>query len=203
MKQIFLLICICSQMALAQGVAGTETVNSPSTEEFTTALETPTPVPVEKVQAESEIPLNYNEQKKSASSDGIAGKVIYSLAILMMLAGGLFYFLKRYSIPKTSKSQTQIKILSQHYFGPKKSVALIRVAGESILIGVTDNQINLVKSMSLLDEDVPEEVPQNFSKTLKSKASDDELGATETGEEFAISGIRDIVQRKLQGMRNI
>ncbi len=156
-----------------------------------------------KAQSESEIPLNLEAEKKSASSEGVAGRVFYSVAILLILGGGLFYFVKRYSIPKTSKSQAQIKVLSQHFFGPKKSVALIRIAGESMLIGITDNQINLVKSLSLLDEEVPEEVPQNFSRTLETKTDLEPQVKAADDEEFAISGIRDIVQRKLQGMRNI
>ena len=135
-------------------------------------------------QSESEIPLNLEVTKKPSSSEGLAGRIFYSMAILAILGGGMFYFVRRYSIPKTSKSQTQIKVISQHYFGPKKSVALIRIAGESMLIGITDANINLVKSLSLLDEDVPEQVPQNFSDTLET-----------AGEEF--------VTRKLQGMRNI
>lgn len=148
--------------------------------------------------AESEIPLNLEVAKKSATSDNLASKVVYSLGLLLLLAGGLFLLVKKFSVPKNAGAPTQIKLVSQHHFGPKRSLALIRVAGESMLIGVTDQQINLVKSLSLLDEDVPDEVPQNFSKTLKTKT--EVTNADE--EDFAISGIKDVVQRKLRGMRN-
>lgn len=193
MKTFFFLLTIISQVGLAEVSSGIAS-KTPSTEKDTVAAKAP---------VESEIPLNLEAEKKNISSDGMAGRVFYSIAILAILGGGMFYFVKRYSIPKTSKSQAQIKILSQHYFGPKKSVALIRIAGESMLIGITDNSINLVKSLSLLDEDVPEEIPQNFSRTLESKTDLDPKVQAAEDEEFAISGIRDVVQRKLQGMRNI
>ena len=46
---------------------------------------------------------------------------------------------------------------------------LSRVAGESMLVGITDQQINLIKSLSLLDEEIPDKVPLDFEKTLKEK----------------------------------
>ena len=165
-------------------------VNNPTAE--TEAIKTP---------AETEIPLNLESPKKAAASEGMVGKVIYSLAILALLAGGAFYFLRKYSMPKNAKTQAQIKVLSQHHFGPKKSLALVRVAGESILIGITDQNINLVKSLSLLDEDIPDEMPKTFSKTLNEQVQSEE-GSTTQEEDFAISGIKDIVHRRLKSMRN-
>ncbi len=157
--------------------------------------------PVVETPAETEIPLNLESPKKAAASEGMIGKVIYSLAILALLAGGAFYFLRKYSMPKNAKTQVQIKVLSQHHFGPKKSLALVRVAGESILIGITDQNINLVKSLSLLDEDIPEEMPKTFSKTLNEQVEVDAHSTTQE-EDFAISGIKDIVHRRLKSMRN-
>lgn len=195
MKTIFsiliLIFVVCFQAPFALSAEEiTKTMNTPSTE--TEAIKTP---------AETEIPLNLESPKKAAASEGMVGKVIYSLAILALLAGGAFYFLRKYSMPKNSKTQAQIKVLSQHHFGPKKSLALVRVAGESILIGITDQNINLVKSLSLLDEDIPEEMPKTFSKTLNEQVQSDESTTTQE-EDFAISGIKDIVHRRLKSMRN-
>jgi flagellar protein FliO/FliZ len=213
MKKLFLILTLCSQVAMAEGVAETSnSVTGPSTEAeaTTTALETSSASKPVQAQNESEIPLNIDVAKKASSNDGVAGKIIYTIAVLLMLGGGMWFFIRKYSIPKASKTQTQIKVLTQHYFGPKKSVVLLRVAGESILVGITDQNINLIKTMSLLDEDVPEEVPQNFATTLSTRTDETQTvatapkGATLTSDEdFAISGIRDIVQRKLQGMRNL
>ena len=93
----------------------------------------------------------------------------------------------------------KFKVLTQHYLGPKKSLAIIRVAGESILIGVTDQNISLIKSLSLLDDDIPEETPAAFQ--VAEKSEDVEEAPTEENEEFHMAGINKIVQGRLKGMR--
>lgn len=183
------------------------------------AAETTSTTAVPKIdnRKESEIPLNL-EGKKKASEDGSAVfRIVMSLAVLGVVGTGAFIFLRKYSVPKSAKHQTQIKVLQQHYLGPKKSLAIVRVAGESILIGVTDHNISMIKSLSLLDDEVPEEAPQSFGKVLgSSAASFDEDEAEEeapvrrrakskdldSDEEFAISGIKDIVSKRLKGMRS-
>lgn len=170
---------------------------------------------------ESEIPLNLEAHKKSASEDGGLFRILFTLSMLGLVGTGAFFFLRKYSVPKERKHQTQIKVLQQHYLGPKKSLAIVRVAGESILIGVTDHNISMIKSLSLLDDEIPEEAPKNFEKVLgkndwdskvefensdakenplRSKRAPKDLDADE---EFAISGIKDIVSKRLKGMRSI
>ncbi len=212
MKTIFLILMLSFQIAQARAdVEISKTVANPSTVvEGTISPEQSkakdnensdlTEAKAIKAPAETEIPLNLETPKKSAATEGIIGKVIYSLAILTLLAGGLFYFLRKYSLPKNAKTQAQIKVLSQHHFGPKRSLAMVRVAGETILIGITDQNINLVKSLSLLDEDIPEDTPKNFSATLNDQVKVD--SETTQDEDFAISGIKDIVHRRLKSMRN-
>lgn len=176
--------------------------------------------PIVDGRAESEIPLNL-EAKKNAATDGSGlFRILFTLSILGVVGGGAYFLLRKYSVPRDSKHQAQIKILQQHYLGPKKSLAIVRVAGESILIGVTEQNISMIKSLSLLDDEVPETTPGNFGKALKAqipdedfieeaaqekvskKASKDSFNF-ETDEEFAISGIKDIVSKRLKGMRSI
>lgn len=167
---------------------------------------------------ESEIPLNLEGKKKASEDSSSLFRIVMSLAVLGVVGTGAFIFLRKYSVPKASKHQTQIKVLQQHYLGPKKSLAIVRVAGESILIGITDNNINMLKSLSLLDDEIPEEAPQSFGKVLGSNAAsfdEDEEQQEEapvrrrakskdldSDEEFAISGIKDIVSKRLKGMRS-
>jgi flagellar protein FliO/FliZ len=143
-----------------------------------------------------------------------------TLSILGVVGTGAFIFLRKYSVPKEKKHQTQIKVLQQHYLGPKKSLAIVRVAGESILVGITDHNISMIKSLSLLDDEVPEEAPKSFGKVMgKMEQADfseddnaDEPAARvsfksrakemDADEEFAISGIKDIVSKRLKGMRS-
>ena len=177
-----------------------------------------TAVPKIDTRKESEIPLNLEGKKKASEDSSSLFRIVMSLAVLGVVGTGAFIFLRKYSVPKASKHQTQIKVLQQHYLGPKKSLAIVRVAGESILIGITDNNINMLKSLSLLDDEIPEEAPQSFGKILGSNAAsfdEDEEQQEEapvrrrakskdldSDEEFAISGIKDIVSKRLKGMRS-
>ena len=170
--------------------------------------------------AESEIPLNFEAKKSSAGEGGGFFRILFTLSILGVVGGGAYFLLRKYSIPRVAKHQTQIKVLQQHYLGPKKSLAIVRVAGESILIGVTENNISMIKSLSLIDDEVPEEIPENFGKALKTQNTDQDFIESnvqekalakvaknnlnfDNDEEFAISGIKDIVSKRLKGMRSI
>ncbi len=109
----------------------------------------------------------------------------------------------------------QIKVLSQHYLGPKKSLAIVHVAGESILIGVTDQNISMIKSLSLIDDEVPANLPNTFGQTLAvtenaaAATPVNAVGATaekakpyELDEEFSFSNVTDSVSKKIKSMRS-
>lgn len=192
-------------------------VSAPAAEELAAAASTePVPVvttaaPVADTRTEAEIPLNLEANKKSASEGGSVFRILFTLSILGLVGAGAVVLLRKYSIPKAMKTQTQIKVLQQHYLGPKKSLAIVRVAGESILIGITDQNISMIKALSLLDDEIPEVEPQSFGGVLKDKSFDVDDAKTETrksktldpDEEFAISGIKDIVSKRLKGMRSL
>lgn len=181
--------------------------------------------------SESEIPLNLENTKKVNGEAGGALKLLLTLAILGVVGTGAIIFLKKYSVPKDRQHQTQIKILQQHYLGPKKSLAIVRVAGESILIGVTEHNISMIKSLALLDEDIPENTPANFENALQGENQNSSYYSTESAnvrsnekyqaaavtlsaagksaaredegnEDFSMTGIKDIVSKRLKGMRS-
>ena len=136
--------------------------------------------------------------------------------VIGILAAGGYFMIGKYRRAQLGKiSAPEIKILRQHYLGPKKSLAIVRVAGESMLIGITDSNINMIKSLALLDEDVPEEVStsgfdqsltfakeKSFKVTHMPKAEVDANFNSES-EEYSISGIRDFVNQRLKNMRSI
>ena len=145
--------------------------------------------------SEENIPLKMT-QTQSAQVAPIGGQRIFMLiGLLAVIAGGAYIVAKKVGRPGLS-GQTQIKVLTQHFLGPKKSLAIVRVAGESILIGVTDNSINLIKSLSLLDDEIPEQTPLNFEKSLEAV----EKVQTSPNEEFSIRQIKDVVSLKLKGI---
>lgn len=165
-----------------------------------TAVSATTKVP------ESEIPVNLEGGKKAGQSESPIFKLILSLSVLGVLGCAAYFFLKKYGQRSNKGTQaTQIKVLSQHYLGPKKSLAIVRVAGESILIGITDHNVNLIKALSLLDEEIPEETPKSFQNVFSRKNQDevDFAGDEDSKEEFSMSGIKDFVSSRLKNMRNI
>lgn len=147
--------------------------------------------------SENEIPVHLSSGKKAQNDDSPIAKAIMIFGIFAAMLCGAWYFLKKGKFQSAQKKNApEIKVLGQHYLGPKKSLAIIRVAGESILLGVTENNISMIKSLSLLDEEVPENVPQSFAATFHD--------AQETeAEDYSITGIRDFVSNRLKTMRNL
>lgn len=162
---------------------------------------------------ESEIPLNLNAPKKASEDGSPIFRIILIISMMGVLGTGAYVYLRKNSkVGFAAGKNNEIKVLTQHYLGPKKSLAIIRVAGESILIGVTDQNINMIKSLALLDDEVPEEIPNSnfadmfanvpatkYTPTAKT-APDATLDAEE--EEFSIRGVKDVVSKKLKGMRS-
>ncbi len=154
--------------------------------------------------AEDQIPLVIDAGKKGAETTSSGTKAMASMVIVMCLIGASYFLVRKYKTSNViNKSNMQIKVLTQHYLGPKKSLAIIHVAGESILVGITDTNISMLKSLSLIDDEVPADMPKNFSDTLTKKS-----GATETttadelDEEFSFSGVTDSVSKKIKSMRS-
>jgi flagellar protein FliO/FliZ len=167
----------------------------------TAELATPV-IPVEAEQttlatkAESEIPVKMEAASKTEAKSSFQFKALMSFVLVMGFAAGAYFLIGKYRRADFGKSSApQIKILTQHYLGPKKSLAIIRVAGESILVGITDQNINHIKTLSLLDEDIPESLPTKFEQALKNESSPEE--------DFAISGIKDFVSNRLKNMRSL
>lgn len=189
-----------------EAVKDAEALTAPATE-ATTMLKADVSV---KNLKESEIPVHLEAAKKESSGEGSFYKILAALGVLGIMACGAYFLIRKYkqTAGKTAQA-TQIKVLTQHYLGPKKSLAIIRVAGESILVGITDQNINMIKSLSLLDEDIPEELPKTFGNVFagtqrKQAVADARMQAQEASEDdFAISGIKDFVSSKLKNMRTL
>lgn len=153
--------------------------------------------------SEDQIPLNIQNLNQKNTQQSDKTKLMMTLVVITALLGVSYFMIKRFSFKnKISNSNKEIKILSQHYLGPKKSLAIIRVAGESILVGITDQNINMIKSLSLLDEDMPQMTTQNFNEVMSE--NEDSLQTAESIEDdFSFSGLKTTVSQKLKTMRNI
>ena len=161
---------------------------------------------------EEQIPLALANEKQTTESNEALATVPRALAsgfIIILLLGVSYYYVSKYKISnKINKSNMHIKVLSQHYLGPKKSLAVIHVAGESILLGVTETNISMLKSLSLIDDEVPSELPNTFNESInKTMEKNEKYVASATNreeleEEFSFSGVTDTVSKKIKSMRS-
>lgn len=164
---------------------------------------------------ESDIPLLGAEksQKKSESSPWF--RLITTVAVIGVLFGAASWGIKKYGKRANNlKGQsTKIRIVTNHHIGPKKSLMIVNVAGESLLLGVTDHNISILKNLSLLDEELPADVPKSFAGAINESFVENQ--GAQVGEHFneqqheddyALQGlaqIKDKVSSRLKNMRQI
>ena len=116
---------------------------------------------------ESEIPVLNTAQNEKKEAGSNFPRLMLTLGVLVVVLGAATLAMKRWSARSQKGNQnTKIRVLTQHHLGPKKAIAIIQVAGESILIGITDQNISMLKTLSLIDDEIPEQVPRHFDRTL-------------------------------------
>ncbi len=144
---------------------------------------------------ESNIPLTEIKSKKEVSN-GLSpvNKMMISVFGLILIAAGFFAGLKKWGSRVGHKAiASHIKILTQKSIGPKKQLMMIRVAGETILLGVTDSNITPIKTLSLMEDELPDFTEPHFSGHLKNKIEETKI--TEEAEEvdgFSVSRLDDV-----------
>lgn len=117
---------------------------------------------------EEQIPAFHEAHSKVDKPQSLWGRLVLSLVVVIAVAGGLILAVRRWSKAKnTVGTNAKVKINHQLHLGPKKSIALIEVAGEHLLIGITDNNISLLKTLSIINDEIPEQVPHNFEDVLQ------------------------------------
>lgn len=196
-------VLVLSMLSYGEEVA-TSATETPveATENIAPATTTTTTAETVKL-AEDQIPLAITAEKKTAEVNNPMTKALGSGAIVMILLVASYYYVRKYKTSNTiNKSNMQIKVLTQHYLGPKKSLAIVHVAGESMLIGITDTNISMIKSLSLIDDEVPADMPKTFSESLKRTAGTTEKTVDELDEEFSFAGVTDTVSKKIKSMRS-
>ncbi len=117
--------------------------------------------------SEKDIPVKLQGPTTATKSDDPLARMVGALFVVGVLAVGSAFFVRRMKSRQGHRTAAPpIKILNQMHLGPKKSLAIVRVAGESVLIGITDHSISHIKSLSLLDEELPEITTKEFHKLI-------------------------------------
>lgn len=211
MRYLVAFILICSSVSLAQsapvaekaaGEVNAAVVDAPAVETAATVAKSEESTPafrkdVAKVEAvEKSKPLWF--------------RVIASLAVVLAIMGGAYYAFKKFpNTQKRASKQRMIDVLSQFHLGPKRSLMVVRVAGEVVLLGATEQNINLIKSLSLIDDE-GQVKNADFTGALRrqvnteiGKEKDSAELQKEVEEEFSMKGLKELVGSKLKSMREL
>jgi flagellar protein FliO/FliZ len=139
----------------------------------TAAAATETPDTATKAEAkESDIPLFLDAKKSDKSMGSVAWRLVASLVLIATVGGGMIYASRRWARAKDKGgSKARIEMMHQFHMGPRKSLALIRVSGETMLIGVTDHNINMIKSVALIDDELEGVMNKDFNNFLEDEFS--------------------------------
>jgi len=179
----------------AKGAAAAETVAA-ANDESTPIAKAETKPDTNKL-PESQIPVLASQKDEKKSSTNPIARLLITLGVLAVVLGATLFGVKRYAASRNlgPRSSTKIRVLTQHPLGPKKSLAIIQVAGESILVGITDQNISMLKTLSLIDDEVPQNVPNRFEVAFDQE--EDDFASQDLGR------IRDTVSSRLKNMRNL
>ena len=150
---------------------------------------------------EDQIPVLSAAKTDKKSEGSPIFRIMMTLGVLAIALGAAAYGMKKMAARGGGKKSqnTRIKVLTSHHLGPKKNLMIVQVAGETILLGVTDNNITMLKTLSLLDDEIPEAGPQRFDHSMDDFVQDEEEPIAMRG----LDQIRDTVSARLKNMRNI
>lgn len=117
---------------------------------------------------ESEIPAFRGSEKTTEASSSPLARLLFGAGIILTLAFGLLLAAKRFGKKSSlQNSNVRMDIVAQKAISPKQNLVVVRVAGEHILIGATDNSVNMIKSISLIDDEAQDNLPQDFNNFLE------------------------------------
>lgn len=121
---------------------------------------------------ESEIPVVISAKKEEKAESNMIWRVVASIGVLLIVSGVGILAVKRWRVQKDKGgTKARIEIMHQLHMGPKKSLALIRVSGETMLIGITDNNVNMLKSVTLIDDELEHVIGKDFNDFLEDEFS--------------------------------
>ncbi len=125
---------------------------------------------------ENEIPAFTKTDKQAKSEGTLIWRLVGSMAFIALVGGILVFASRRWSLKKNKGGEkTRIEVLHQYHLGPKKSLVLVRVAGEAILIGATDHSVNMLKTITLIDDELEGVLGKDFNGFLEDEFSVEDM----------------------------
>lgn len=121
---------------------------------------------------ESEIPVFMTTAKSEKSDSNILWRLVASIGLIVVVAAGFVYAGKRWTRHKDKGGRkARIEIMHQLHLGPRRSVALLRISGETMLVGITDHSVNMLKSVTLIDDELEDIATKDFNGFLEEEFS--------------------------------
>jgi len=80
-------------------------------------------------------------------------KMLLALAIVLVIFGGGAYFFKRYvfgrgrGLGRFGGPEAQVKVLSRNFIESRKNIAIVDVAGEVLVLGITQTTITFLTKL--------------------------------------------------------
>lgn len=75
-------------------------------------------------------------------------KVVLSLAFIVVFIPACLWLVKKLQVTQMRFGQSDIRVVSSQSLGTKEKIVLVEVEGERMLLGVTSQSINHLKSFS-------------------------------------------------------
>lgn len=82
-------------------------------------------------------------------------RMLLPLLLITALLGGVLWYVKKYSFQakNTASLGVDVKVMSSKMILPKKYISIIKVKDRLLVLGVSDNSINLLKEFDVSPED--------------------------------------------------
>ncbi len=165
----------------------------------TTTVEGEAETMLDDTKDEKEIPLVSKNAKASVNTSSAIGRMAAGVGAVLLLLASVYFVNKKLNAKKAGAAfnHDSITVVSQKYLGPKRTLTLVRVSGEYLLLGVTDHNISLIKQLSVIDDEIPNLVPQDFKsavRKIESRDNEDSIDtqAQEIEDSFSVSSLNDV-----------
>lgn len=74
-------------------------------------------------------------------------KVCFGLGLVVMLAWGTVYLLRRTTLGQgMASTDSAVQVLDRNWLGPKKAIYLVDISGRTLALGVTEEHINVLST---------------------------------------------------------
>lgn len=138
--------------------------------------------------AESDIPAFRGKDAEKSASSSPWTRLFLGAGVVMTMAIGALFAAKRFGKRNNVQGSKKIHldIVSQKAISPKQNLLVVRIAGEHILVGATDHSINMIKTVSLIDDEADNSLPQDFNNFLEDEFVEQSISSNKKTRTFTV-----------------